>query len=124
MAPARALIDAGATVALATDCNPGSCRTENMQMIISLATQLAGMTVEEAITAATLHGAAALLREHEIGSLDVGKYADFIVLDSPRVLDLAYHFGTNRVAEVWIGGRRVVSNDVPWIESPLTSPSL
>ncbi|KXB98606.1 MAG: hypothetical protein AA908_04300 [Chlorobi bacterium NICIL-2] len=124
MAPARALIDAGATVALATDCNPGSCRTENMQMIISLATQLAGMTVEEAITAATLHGAAALLREHEIGSLDVGKYADFIVLDSPSVLDLAYHFGTNRVAEVWIGGRRVVSNDVPWIESPLTSPSL
>lgn len=111
MAPARTLIDAGATVALGTDCNPGSCRTENMQMIISLATQLAEMTLEEAITAATLHGAAALLREHEIGSLDVGKYADFIVLDSPSVLDLAYHFGTNRIAEVWIGGTRVVNID-------------
>jgi len=110
MAPARGLIDAGATVALATDCNPGSCRTENMQTVISFAIHLAGMTVEEAITAATLHGAAALLREHEIGSLDVGKYADFIVLDSPSVVDLAYHFGTNRVAEVWIGGKRLVQN--------------
>ncbi len=110
MAPARRLIDAGATVALATDCNPGSCRTENMQTVISLGIHLAGMTVEEAITAATLHGAAALLREHEIGSLDVGKYADFILLDSPSVVDLAYHFGTNRVAEVWIGGKRLVQN--------------
>lgn len=81
-----------------------------MQTVISLAIHLAGMTVEEAITAATLHGAAALLREHEIGSLDVGKYADFIVLDSPSVVDLAYHFGTNRVAEVWIGGKRYVQN--------------
>lgn len=110
MQPARALIDAGATVALATDCNPGSCYCENMQTVLSLAVQLCGMTIEEALTAATLHGAAALLREHEIGSLQIGKYADFIVLDSPSYADLAYHFGTNRVAEVWIGGRRVVTN--------------
>ncbi|MCS6999711.1 MAG: imidazolonepropionase [Candidatus Kapabacteria bacterium] len=110
MPPARTLIEAGATVAIATDCNPGSCYCENMQMVISLATQLCGMTVEEAITAATLHGAAALLRETEVGSLQVGKYADFIVLDSPSYLDLAYHFGTNRVAEVWIGGKQVLTN--------------
>ncbi|MCX7930417.1 MAG: amidohydrolase family protein, partial [Chlorobi bacterium] len=110
MPPARALIDAGATVALASDCNPGSCYCENMQMVLSLVVQLCGMTVEEAITAATLHGAAALLREHELGSLQVGKYADFIVLDSHSYLDLAYRFGTNRVAEVWIGGKQVFTN--------------
>lgn len=110
MPPARALIDAGATVALATDCNPGSCLTENMQVVMSLAVQLAGMTIEEAITAATLHGAAALLREHEIGSLQVGKYADFVILDSPSYAELVYHFGTNRVAEVWIGGKCVATN--------------
>ncbi len=110
MPPARALIDAGATVALATDCNPGSCLTENMQTILSLAVQLAGMTVEEAITAATAHGAAALLMEQEVGSLQVGKYADFLILDSPSYLDVVYHFGTNRVAEVWISGRRVANN--------------
>jgi imidazolonepropionase len=110
MPPARALIDAGATVALATDCNPGSCLTENMQMILSLAVQCCGMTIEEAITAATAHGAAALLCEQDVGSLQIGKYADFLILDSPSYVDLVYHFGTNRVAEVWIGGQCVANN--------------
>ncbi|GIV53933.1 MAG: imidazolonepropionase [Candidatus Kapaibacterium sp.] len=112
MPPARALIDAGATVALATDCNPGSCLTENIQMVLSLAVQLGGMTIEEAVTAATAHGAAALLLEQDVGSIQVGKYADFLILDSPSIADLVYHFGTNRVAEVWIGGRCVANNSV------------
>lgn len=112
MPPARMLIDAGATVALATDCNPGSCFCTNMQTMITLATQCTGMAMEEALTAATLHGAAALLREHEVGSLQVGKYADFLILDSASYADIGYHFGTNRVAEVWIGGKKVIDNAV------------
>jgi imidazolonepropionase len=106
-APARELIAAGVPVALATDCNPGTCLCENMQLILSLACQCMGMLPAEALSAATLNGAAALERSHELGSLEAGKYADFLVLRCRNVLELVYHFGVNHVAEVWIGGRCV-----------------
>ncbi|MCS7170252.1 MAG: amidohydrolase family protein, partial [Candidatus Kapabacteria bacterium] len=106
-APARRLIAAGIPVALATDCNPGSCFCENMQMVLSLACQCMGMLPEEALVAATLNGAAALERSHLLGSLEVGKYADFLVLRLQDVREMVYHFGVNHVAEVWIGGRCV-----------------
>lgn len=121
-APARKLIAADVPVALATDCNPGSCFCENMQMILSLACQDMGMLPEEALVAATLNAAAALDRSHELGSLEVGKYADFLVLQLQDVIELFYHFGVNHVAEVWIGGRRVwrVPPDVTKPSSPVS----
>ncbi len=105
-ADARAMISEGLTVALATDCNPGSSNTENMQTILSLACTQMRMTVEEAISAATINGAAALNRGATHGSLEVGKSADVIVIDSPSYAELVYHFGVNHVTDVWIGGQK------------------
>ncbi len=112
-APARRLIAAGVPVALATDCNPGSCFCENMQMVLSLACQYMDLLPEEALVAATLNGAAALERSHELGSLEVGKWADFLILQLREVVELVYHFGVNHVAEVWIGGRCVWRESSP-----------
>jgi imidazolonepropionase len=106
-APARKLIDAGAKTALATDCNPGSCFCENMQLILSLACTNMQMSVEEAITAATLNGAEALGLSGETGSLEIGKSADILMLDTPNYADLVYHFGTNHVEHSWISGRQI-----------------
>ncbi len=106
-APARNMIDAGLIVALASDCNPGSCYTPNMQTILSLACMNMGMSMEEAMTAATLHGAYALTRENECGSIEVGKSADFIVLDTDSYTDLIYHFGVNHVQQTWSMGKRM-----------------
>lgn len=105
-APARKLIDAGCTVALATDCNPGSCFTENMQMILSLSVINMKITAEESIVAATLNGAAALGLSSEFGSLEIGKRADFVVYNSKSYIDLFYHFGINHVKETWINGKK------------------
>jgi imidazolonepropionase len=106
-APARKLIDAGAIVAVSTDCNPGSSMTESMPMAIQLATLQMKMTVEESITAATLNGAQSLRLAHEIGSIERGKRADFILLDAPNYLHLVYHFGVNLVRDVYRDGARV-----------------
>jgi imidazolonepropionase len=107
-APARKLIDQGAVVALATDCNPGSCYNENMQSIISLACMNMQMSIEEAMTASTLHGASALGSADSVGSLEIGKKADFIILDSAHYADMVYHFGVNHIEQVWIDGKRHV----------------
>jgi imidazolonepropionase len=106
-APARKLIDAGAIVSLSTDCNPGSSMTESMQVAIQLATLQMKMTVEESITAATLNGAHSLRLANEIGSIEPGKRADFILLDAPNYLHLVYHFGVNLVRTVFRDGQRV-----------------
>lgn len=107
-APARTMIDNNMIVALATDCNPGSCFTENMQTIMSLACSSMRMSIEEAITASTLNGAAALGLSDTIGSIEVGKQADMILLDSANYADLVYHFGVNHIAHVWRKGRMVI----------------
>jgi imidazolonepropionase len=107
-APARKLIEAGATVALSTDCNPGSCFTENMQMILSLSVINMGMTAEEALVGATLNGAKAMEISEFTGSLEVGKQADFIVADIDSYTDLFYHFGINHVKETWIKGKQII----------------
>jgi imidazolonepropionase len=106
-APARQLIDAGALVSLSTDCNPGSSMTESMPMAIQLATLRMKMTVEESITAATLNGAHSLRMANEIGSIEAGKRADFILLDAPNYLHLVYHFGVNLVLSAYRDGKRV-----------------
>ena len=103
-APARRLIDAGAIVSLSTDCNPGSSMTESMPFVIQLATLKMRMTVEEALTAATLHGAYSLRLAHETGSIEVGKRADLVLLNAPNYLHLVYHFGVNLVRDVFRDG--------------------
>ena len=103
-APARALIDAGAIVALSTDCNPGSSMTESMSMVMQLATLQMKMTVEESLTAATLNGAYSLGLAGETGSIEVGKRADIAFLDAPNYLHLVYHFGVNLVRAVMRDG--------------------
>jgi len=94
-APARKLIDAGAIVALATDYNPGTSPTLSMPMILSLACDQLRMTPAEAITAATSNAAYALRRENCIGSLGVGKLADFAVFDVADYREIPYYFGVN-----------------------------
>lgn len=107
-APARELIDRGAIVSLSTDCNPGSSMTESMQTVIQLATLRMKMTVEEALTAATLNGAHSLRMAAEIGSIEPGKRADFVLIEAPNYLHLIYHFGVNLVTAVFRDGQRVV----------------
>jgi imidazolonepropionase len=94
-APARALIDAGAIVGLATDFNPGTCPTLSMSMILSLACTQLRMTPAEAITAATINPAYSLRQHARIGSLEVGKYADLAVFDVAGYREIPYHFGVN-----------------------------
>ncbi len=106
-APARKLIDRGVITAVATDCNPGSCFTENMQTILSLSVINMGMTAEEAINAATINGAYSIRKSDTVGSLEVGKHADFIICNCDNYIDLFYHFGINHVEQTWIGGKQV-----------------
>ena len=107
-APARALIDAGAIVALSTDCNPGSSMTESMPTAMQLATLRMKMTVEESLTAATLNAAYSLRLSSETGSIETGKRADLVLLDAPSYLHLVYHFGMNLVRDVFRDGNPVV----------------
>ncbi len=99
-APARALIDAGVAVSLATDFNPGSCMSYSMPMMMTIACTQMKMTPEEAITASTINAAAALNLSHEIGSIEQGKKADVIVLDLSNYKFLPYHFGENHIEKV------------------------
>jgi len=106
-ANARRLIDNGVGVALATDFNPGSSYSESMPAIITLGVLLMDMLPEEALTAATLNGACAIDRGENVGSLEVGKQADFILLKESSYLFIPYHYGVNPVFETYKRGKRV-----------------
>ena len=106
-ADARALLDAGVTVALATDCNPGSAYVTSMPFVIALAVREMRMTPAEALFAAT-RGSALSLERDDVGRLSPGASADFAVLDAPSHLHIAYRPGSQLVSQTWIGGRRVV----------------
>ena len=108
-ARARKMIEENCAVALATDFNPGSCFTNSIPLLFALATIYMGMTIEEAVTAMTLNGAAALKREKSIGSLDLGKKADIVILEYPDYRFLNYHFGVNIVSMVIKNGTIVYS---------------
>jgi len=95
-APGRALIDAGAVVAVATDYNPGTSPTLSMPMILSLACTQLRMTPAEAIVAATINAAYSLRRDRQIGSLDAGKQADIAVFDVEDYREIPYYFGVNK----------------------------
>ena len=102
----RRLFDAGVRVALATDCNPGTSYVTSMSFVIALAVREMGMSVDEALWAATRGGAAALRRD-DIGHLSVGARADLVVLNAPRAAHLAYRPGSSLVREVWRSARDV-----------------
>ncbi|MEV6155507.1 imidazolonepropionase [Nonomuraea sp. NPDC052129] len=105
---ARRLLDAGVTVALSTDCNPGSSFTTSMPFCVALAVREMGMTPDEAVWAATLGGARALRRD-DVGRIVVGARADLMLLDAPSHVHLAYRPGVPLISAVWQRGRQVVS---------------
>jgi len=109
-ADARKMIDFGVPVALGTDFNP-SCWVENQQLIIAFACHFMRLTAAEAITAVTINAAHAIGRASEVGSLEVGKKADVVVLDVPNHKFLGYRFGVNLVDKVIKNGRLVVDKE-------------
>jgi imidazolonepropionase len=106
-APARKMIDSGVPIAIATDCNPGTSYTESMPFVTSLAVLNMRLTVFEALAAATLNAAYAVGMSKMTGSLDIGKYADFLLLDGDSPAILTYHAGVNPVARVYKRGEPV-----------------
>jgi imidazolonepropionase len=100
-------LDAGVTVALSTDCNPGSSFTSSVPFCIALAVRDMGMTPDEAVWAATAGGAAALRRD-DVGRVGVGARADLVLLDAPSHVHLAYRPGVPLVTGVWRRGTRIV----------------
>ncbi|MFE4957144.1 imidazolonepropionase [Streptomyces sp. NPDC056653] len=104
---ARRILDAGATVALSTDCNPGSSFTSSMPFCIALAVRDMGMTPDEALWSATAGGAAAL-RRTDIGRIAPGARADLVLLDAPSHVHLAYRPGVPLVQAVWQRGERTL----------------
>jgi imidazolonepropionase len=109
-ADARVMINYGVPVALGTDFNP-NCWVENQQLVVALACHLMKLTPAEAITASTINAAHALNRANEVGSLEVGKKADVVVLDAPNHKFLGYRFGTNLVDKVIKNGRIVIDRE-------------
>jgi imidazolonepropionase len=107
-APARAMIEAGCAVALATDFNPGSCPIASVPLVQSIACSQMKLSPGESLVATTLNAAWALGKAAEVGSLAPGKAADFVILQGDDHRLVPYHGGVDAVAEVWQGGRRVV----------------
>jgi imidazolonepropionase len=102
---ARRLVDSGVAVALASDCNPGSCYSSSMPLCVALAVREMRMSPAEAVHAATAGGARALARG-DVGHLTVDAAADLVVLDAPSHIHLAYRPGVPLVRETWVHGRR------------------
>ena len=103
----RDMVDWGVPVALATDCNPGSCFCESVPFIFGLGVMHMNMSIEEALTASTLNAAYAINRAAKVGSLETGKQADFLVLDGETPATLAYHAGSTSILEVYKLAERV-----------------
>lgn len=110
-APARKMIDKGAIVALASDYNPGSCYTYSVPLIIALAVISMNMSLEEVITAMTLNAAAAIDRAAAVGSIQPGKKADLLILDTLDYRNLVYETGINLVGQVIKDGKCVMQVD-------------
>ncbi len=104
-APAKKLINAGVKIALATDYNPGSCHIQSMPFIVSLACIYLGMSVEDALMAATYNSASTLNLENEIGSIEVGKKADLIIWDLEKLIEIPYNVSDVPIMKVMKNGR-------------------
>ena len=107
VAPARAMIEKGLPVALATDCNPGSSMTESMQMIMTIACISYKLSPAEALCAATINAAYAVDKGNEIGSMAPGKFADLVIWDAEDYREIPYHFGGNMALCVYKKGVQV-----------------
>ncbi|MBB6217555.1 imidazolonepropionase [Anaerosolibacter carboniphilus] len=108
----RYMIDQGCAVALASDLNPGSCFTESIPLVFALATLYMKMSIEEAVTALTINGAAAVGRADQIGSIDVGKQGDVIILEFPSYKYIPYHIAVSTVEKVVKKGVLVFDKEV------------
>jgi imidazolonepropionase len=106
------MIDSGCAVALASDFNPGSCFSESIPLIVALATLYMGITPEEAITALTINGAAAVGRAESIGSIDVGKRGDLVIHEFPSYRFIPYHIGVSTVEKVVKSGTIVYDKNI------------
>jgi imidazolonepropionase len=106
------MVDKGVAIALASDFNPGSSPSESMSMMIAIACSHMKLSPAEAIAAATYNPAFVVGREYEVGSLEVGKRADFLLLSCEDYREIPYRFGINPVRQVFIGGERWNPNDV------------
>lgn len=121
-APARSLIEAGAIVALATDANPGTSPIFSLPVIVGLAVRRYGLSTREALLAVTLNAAYVLGLSDRLGSIEVGKRADLVLLDGPAE-HVAYRFGHDPVVAVFIGGEPVwVRPDAQWRIEPRSRP--
>jgi imidazolonepropionase len=113
-APARALLEAGVSVALATDCNPGSCPTRHLPLVASLGCTWLGMAPHEALHGITRAAARAVGLHDGTGTLTPGGPADFITTELPSWQHIPYRFGHNPIQDVFIAGRRVLSRSKLW----------
>ena len=107
-APAREMIEAGVPVALSTDRNPGSSPTEAIHLIMALACLQMKMTPAEIMTAVTINAAYAINRGDLLGSLEIGKQADLLVIDAPNYRYIPYHYGMNMVERVYKKGQKIL----------------
>jgi imidazolonepropionase len=107
-ARAKDMLAKGIALALATDCNPGSSFCESMPFVIGLAVLHMGLTPAEALTAATLNGAHAIGLADKVGSLQVGKQADFLLLDGESPAILAFHAGVSPLLAVYKRGEKII----------------
>ena len=105
-ARARKMIEFGLPVAVATDCNPGTSYTESMPFVFGLSVLNMRLSVSEALVAATLNGAYAVGMAERVGSLEVGKNADFLLLDGDTPAILAYHAGVSPIVRVYKKGEK------------------
>lgn len=106
-APVRKMIDHGIQIALSTDYNPGSCPTENLQLIMQIAALYLNMSPIEVIKAVTINGAKSLNKENQIGSIEIGKKADLVIFNSKSLEYVLYHFGVNHTRMVIKNGEIV-----------------
>lgn len=104
-ARARKMVEEGVAISISTDYNPGSCPTENLQLVMSFASLIMKLRPEEVITAVTINGAASLGLEDRIGSLEENKQADIVIFDAPNLEYILYHFGINHVDTVIKNGK-------------------
>jgi len=109
-ADCRKMIDLNVPLSLSSDYNPGSCPSENLQLVMQLGCLNLKMTPNEVLTAVTINAAHCVDRATEIGSIEIGKKADIAVFDAPNVEYLMYHFGINHIDRVYKEGRLVVKN--------------
>lgn len=114
-AKAKKMIEENVPVAISTDYNPGSCPTENLQLVMSFASLIMKLTPEEVITGVTINGASALGLENEVGSLMEGKYADLVVFDAPSLDYIIYHFGINHAEKVIKKGKLVYEKNNSYV---------